>query len=64
MKQTTDLEKSQEELAKSIKRGTRGTYSGYPAIFKEHYYGGMINIFVPGGETCVGINEFVIENSK
>lgn len=42
-------------------QGTKGTYSGFPAVFVRHYYENMVEIRVPGGIICVDVSEFIVE---
>lgn len=45
-------------------QGTKGTYSGFRAVFVRHYHGNMIEIRVPGGLVCVDMSEFIVEVTK
>lgn len=45
-------------------QGTKGTYSGFRAVFVRHYHGNMIEIRVPGGLICVDMSEFIAEGKK
>lgn len=45
----------------ALRRGQRGTYSGFPASVVRHDVNGMYEIRVPGGVTCVDGRYFVAE---
>lgn len=43
-----------------LSRGTKGTYSGFPAVIVRHYDGNMYEIRVPGGVICVDVSDFIV----
>lgn len=46
---------------RALESGTRGTYAGLPCTVLRHYWNGMYEVRVPGGETCVSGSDIVVE---
>lgn len=43
-----------------LQRGQKVFCNGYPGTVMRHYYQGMYEIRLPGGEVCVGESEFCL----